>query len=112
VGFALAAARDLLWHTVFGIEQNIDILFSPTHLGLLVAMLVILTTPLRAMWADRSMPRGARPTTSDARGPPETALELTTGGPIVQALAGLMMSFMLVPGGPPSPAAPAAARAS
>jgi hypothetical protein len=56
VGFALAAAGDLLWHTVFGIEQSIDILFSPTHLGLLAAMLVILTTPLRAMWDDRSIP--------------------------------------------------------
>jgi hypothetical protein len=245
VGFALAAAGDLLWHTVFGIEQNIDILFSPTHLGLLAAMLVILTTPLRAMWTDRSMPgapglrplmpavlstalsttlvlltlqyadaltfdgpavvgalsggdegfaadlvsamavtnlvlilplltlsrrwvlpfgtativyaavgvcvdllaRWLRPApqqlvrwrvfatlaplatwtifiataylTAPALAPPdissghpEAALELTTGAPIVQALAGLLMSFMLVPGGPPSPGAPAAARAS
>jgi hypothetical protein len=267
VGFALAAAGDLLWHTVFGIEQSIDILFSPTHLGLLAAMLVILTTPLRAMWDDRSIPgapglrrllpavlstalsttlvllaleyadaltfdgpavvgalsgadegfaadlvsamavtnlililplltlarrwvlpfgtativyaavgalasaitafnnldmiigllaagvcvdllaRWLRPApqrlvrwrvfaalaplatwtifiataylTAPALAPPdistghpEAALELTTGAPIVQALAGLLVSFMLVPGGPPSPAAPAAARAS
>jgi hypothetical protein len=55
-GFAVAAAGDLSWHTVFGIEQSIDILFSPTHLGLVTAMFVILTAPLRAMWADRSLP--------------------------------------------------------
>jgi hypothetical protein len=55
-GFAVAAAGDLVWHTVFGIEQNIDILFSPTHLGLITAMLVIVTAPLRAVWADRSLP--------------------------------------------------------
>jgi hypothetical protein len=56
VGFAVAAVGDFLWHTIFGIEQNIDILFSPTHLGLITAMLVIVATPLRAMWVDRSVP--------------------------------------------------------
>ena len=55
-GFALAAAGDLTWHTVFGIEQRIDILFSPTHLGLAASMFVIVLTPLRAAWADRSQP--------------------------------------------------------
>jgi hypothetical protein len=56
VGFSLAGIGDLLWHTVFGIEQNINILFSPTHLGLASAMLVIVTAPLRSAWADRSLP--------------------------------------------------------
>jgi hypothetical protein len=46
--FALAAFGDLLWHTIFGIEQSIDILFSPTHLGLAAAMMVIVSTPLRS----------------------------------------------------------------
>jgi hypothetical protein len=55
-GFALAAGGDLTWHTVFGIEQNINILFSPTHLALITAMLVIVTTPLRAAWANPSTP--------------------------------------------------------
>jgi hypothetical protein len=61
-GFGVAAVGDLTWHTILGIEQSIDILFSPTHLGLITAMFVILTTPLRAMWADRSLPAapGAR----------------------------------------------------
>jgi hypothetical protein len=56
VGFAIAGGGDLVWHTVFGIEQHLNILFSPTHLGLIIALLVIVTTPLRAMWADRSLP--------------------------------------------------------
>jgi hypothetical protein len=56
-GFALAAIGDLTWHEVFGIEQSIDILFSPTHLILGASMLVIVTTPLRSAWADRGVPR-------------------------------------------------------
>ena len=55
VGFALAGGGDLAWHTAFGIEQNINILFSPTHIGLAATMLVIVGTPVRAMWADRSL---------------------------------------------------------
>jgi hypothetical protein len=51
--FALAALGDMLWHEVLGIEQSIDILFSPTHLVLGASMLVIVTTPLRSAWADR-----------------------------------------------------------
>jgi hypothetical protein len=54
-GFALAGLGDAAWHTIFGIEQNINILFSPTHLGLITAMLVIVTTPLRAAWSDPSL---------------------------------------------------------
>jgi hypothetical protein len=56
VGFAIAAVGDLTWHTVIGIEQSINILFSPTHLGLIASMLVIVATPLRATWVDPSLP--------------------------------------------------------
>lgn len=52
--FAVSAAGDMTWHLVFGIEQRIDILFSPTHLGLGASMVVILLAPVRAAWADRS----------------------------------------------------------
>jgi hypothetical protein len=54
--FALSAAGDMTWHLIFGIEQRIDILFSPTHLGLAASMVVILLTPVRSAWADRSLP--------------------------------------------------------
>ncbi|MFD1150579.1 hypothetical protein [Saccharothrix hoggarensis] len=53
--FAAAGAGDYLWHTFIGIEQGIDILFSPTHLALITSMIMILTTPLRTAWADRDV---------------------------------------------------------
>jgi hypothetical protein len=48
LGFAFFGVADASWHTFFGIEQDINILFSPTHLGLAATMLVIITTPLRS----------------------------------------------------------------
>jgi hypothetical protein len=53
--FAAAGFGDYLWHTFIGIEQGIDILFSPTHLLLITSMIVILTTPLRTLWGDRDV---------------------------------------------------------
>ncbi|GHJ45636.1 hypothetical protein Cs7R123_29780 [Catellatospora sp. TT07R-123] len=62
LAFAVFGFGDFTWHEVFGIEQNIDILFSPTHLGLVVSMFVIVTTPLRAAWLqDRPVATGLRP---------------------------------------------------
>src|SRR5690606_7802824 len=52
VGFAVAGFGDFLWHKIFGIEQSIDILFSPTHLGLALAMMIIVTAPVRSFLAD------------------------------------------------------------
>ncbi|MEU4762272.1 hypothetical protein AB0H12_03385 [Actinosynnema sp. NPDC023794] len=53
--FAAAGVGDYLWHTFIGIEQGIDILFSPTHLVLISSMVLILTTPLRTLWSDRDV---------------------------------------------------------
>jgi hypothetical protein len=50
--FALAGMLDYLWHAIFGIEQNLKILFSPTHLLLITSMILIVTSPLRAAWAN------------------------------------------------------------
>ena len=41
----------MYWHTVFGIEKNIEALLSPTHLLLLSGALMILTSPYRAISA-------------------------------------------------------------
>lgn len=41
---------DLLWHTVFGIEKDMDAAFSPTHLLIAVAIGLIVSGPLRAAW--------------------------------------------------------------
>jgi hypothetical protein len=54
--FGLFGILDYAWHTMFGIEQEFKILFSPTHVVGVTAMVVIVTSPLRAAWADRSLP--------------------------------------------------------
>jgi hypothetical protein len=48
--FLLAGGGDLLWHTLFGIEEGIDPLLSPTHLLLALGGLLIVSGPLRACW--------------------------------------------------------------
>jgi hypothetical protein len=58
--FAVSGAVDAVWHTVLGIESQIDIFFSPSHLGIITSMIVILTSPLRSAWTDPAL--AARPT--------------------------------------------------
>lgn len=41
---------DLLWHTLFGIEENVDALYSPTHLLLASGLVLAVTGPFRAAW--------------------------------------------------------------
>ncbi len=41
---------DLLWHTAFGIEKDLDAAFSPTHLLIALAIGLIVSGPLRAAW--------------------------------------------------------------
>jgi hypothetical protein len=57
--FAVSGGIDLVWHEVIGIETTTDIFFSPSHLGLVVSMIVILTSPLRSAWARHAA--GTRP---------------------------------------------------
>lgn len=49
--FGLGGVGDMIWHTIFGIEADIDALLSPTHLVLYSGGILILTSPLRAAWA-------------------------------------------------------------
>lgn len=46
--FALGGVGDLTWHTLFGIEESIEALISPSHLTLATSMALILVGPLRA----------------------------------------------------------------
>lgn len=46
--FAIGGGLDLLWHTLFGIEEDIQALLSPTHLLLAVSAALILTGPIRS----------------------------------------------------------------
>ncbi len=48
--FALGGLGDLVWHTLFGIEADVEALLSPTHLLLAVGMGLVVSGPLRAAW--------------------------------------------------------------
>ena len=48
--FAFGGAFDLLWHTLFGIEENIEALLSPSHMLLALGMVLALSGPFRAAW--------------------------------------------------------------
>ncbi len=48
--FLFSGAADFAWHSVFGIEQGIKALFSPSHLGLATGGFLILSAPFSAAW--------------------------------------------------------------
>lgn len=49
--FLVAGNLDLIWHAIFGFEENIEMLVSPSHLILAVGGVVMMSGPLRAAWA-------------------------------------------------------------
>lgn len=48
IAFAVCGGLDLAWHTLFGIEEDIQALLSPTHLLLATSAALIMTGPLRS----------------------------------------------------------------
>jgi hypothetical protein len=48
--YVVGGIGDLFWHVNFGVEQELKILFSPTHLLLLTAMVMLGFGPVRAAW--------------------------------------------------------------
>jgi hypothetical protein len=50
--FALAGAGDAVWHTILGIEEDIEALLSPPHLMLGAGAFLIVSGPARAAWRD------------------------------------------------------------
>jgi hypothetical protein len=51
--FLSGGIGDMFWHETFGIEQNAEALFSPTHLLLAAGAILFLSGPLRAAWLRR-----------------------------------------------------------
>ncbi len=51
LAFAAGGLGDLVWHSLFGIEEELEALFSPTHLTLGVGLALVVSGPLRAAWA-------------------------------------------------------------
>lgn len=48
--FGIGGLGDTVWHTLLGIEVDLEALLSPPHLVLFAGAMLILTTPARAAW--------------------------------------------------------------
>ena len=83
--FSVGGAGDLLWHTLFGIEEGLEALLSPTHLLLMTGIGLVVTSPLRAAW---SAPEGARDPGPRAFAPALLSLALVT------ALASFFLMYL------------------
>ena len=46
--FLLGGALDFVWHTLFGVEVNLETLLSPTHLFLAASGILVISGPIRA----------------------------------------------------------------
>jgi hypothetical protein len=55
--FAFGGVFDLVWHTVFGIEADIEALLSPSHLILAVGGFLMFSGTFRAFWARKESPK-------------------------------------------------------
>jgi hypothetical protein len=52
--FGGGGVGDLVWHTLFGIEKDVEALFSPTHRMLACGVCLIVGGPFRAAWQRRT----------------------------------------------------------
>src|SRR5688572_19616892 len=74
--FGAGGVGDMLWHIIFGIEQNIEALLSPTHLMLFLGGVLVFASPFAAAWRSGD-PAGDAPSFS-AFLPALTSLTLVT----------------------------------
>jgi hypothetical protein len=51
--FLITGVADFVWHSLFGIEADLEALYSPPHLVLAAAGALIASGPLRAAWHQR-----------------------------------------------------------
>ena len=77
---AFSGVGDLIWHTVFGIEQNLRIFFSPTHITLIVGIALVAGAAWRAAVVTPRAPRW------------------TTAWPVVLSAAMVAMAFGVITG--------------
>lgn len=56
LAFAIGGLADMAWHLAFGVEVDLEALLSPSHLVLFVSALLVVSSPLRAAWADAGDP--------------------------------------------------------
>jgi hypothetical protein len=58
--FGAGGVGDMIWHIVFGVENDLEALLSPTHLLLAVGWVLIAGGPLRAAWQRAGDPPSGR----------------------------------------------------
>jgi hypothetical protein len=56
--FFISALADMIWHSIFGFEQDMESGLSPPHLALFVSGMLLITGPFRAAWATGSTSEG------------------------------------------------------
>jgi hypothetical protein len=49
--FVLAGVGDQIWHLTLGIERDLEAFVSPTHMGLAIAIFLMVSSPFRAFWS-------------------------------------------------------------
>jgi hypothetical protein len=49
--FSVGAIGDQVWHLTLGIERDLKAFLSPTHLLLIIGMLLMVSAPLRSQWS-------------------------------------------------------------
>lgn len=64
--FAVGMVGDLGWHSLFGVEANVEALLSPTHLLLMAGGLLLASMPARSAMRDAVAAGVRRPTASFA----------------------------------------------
>ena len=52
ISFATAGVADMVWHEIFGVEEDIEALLSPSHLMLMIGGIFMATGAVRATFAD------------------------------------------------------------
>jgi hypothetical protein len=55
--FGLSGFSDMIWHETLGVETSVDILLSPTHIGLFIGLMMAVTAPMWSAWADKKSGR-------------------------------------------------------
>ncbi len=54
IGSIIGGLGDMTWHLLFGIEQNIDAAFSPTHIALMLFFGFVVVGPFHALYVNNA----------------------------------------------------------
>ena len=50
--FGVSGFGDMIWHETLGVESNLDILLSPTHIGLFIGLVMSVSSPVWSAWSN------------------------------------------------------------